>query len=775
MEEVDMLAILGAGATKSLDANKGLRFLNSSEEMVSSPTGTELIDRIINHKYKAIAGIMALLCSKLFLPEKGWQEKEELISLEKKAGLLKPEFQEKEMLDQRLERLYIVISTNLRQNENNYKNYQENLRNRFDSKNLRNISHINNMLQYFYTSTNYNENISQLKNLVSLAVFTFLDNQNNNFYYQIIQEFISNTIFYHPNYSLFQVVTDPNRLHGKGIDSSQSAFKDINEQIALYENHVKKAFDFFDEDNKEKHITNLITHLPKLLDIIKTWKNKIESLINSSKEIPFEGNPYTLENLENDLNRCRANIFTTQENKEGLMERIKQFLVKLEDIILRLISNPSKLIKYLEKVINILTEEGFLKSGNLNDLPLIKQSKGNEGNESLKFIKEALKYLCLTNHTSITPINETEHQTLEHLFNIIRATSIVEHYRPYSIDYFMLYLTEHAPYEFYDIKDNEEEKQKRKIKIEKYIKFVIANELSWVESSASYMSGENHDNYIRRLIWKVTEKSHLARKTLECFLQKNVNIISFNYETAFNKYLYNILDNELVNKISTQNITYMYGHIRIEVQEEGKINRIIKFNQDAIFKSLFCPVIGEDAVWIDNGTTSNDYQETQYRKCNDILDQIDNCIKWIGGESEENKKDEERKKIREIFKSAKEVYFLGFGFDYNNLYQLGILNRNYNLEEEIQEGKGKIIFISGGNLQIIQKIKLKFEAKEISKLEMSSEVKQEIEIKRKTKNNVLPHTINFKSYKNDYLYTLEGKGYTFIISTKFLPEAFNDF
>ncbi len=94
---------------------------------------------------------------------------------------------------------------------------------------------------------------------------------------------------------------------------------------------------------------------------------------------------------------------------------------------------------------------------------------------------------------------------------------------------------------------------------------------------------------------------------------------------------------------------------------------------------------------------------------------------------------------KEIIK-ADEVYFLGFGFDINNLYQLGVINTQNKLEYNLQNKEKRTkILISGGNARIINLIREIFE-------------------------------INDFCLIND-VYNFKNEIYDIYISPKFLPDA----
>jgi hypothetical protein len=88
-----------------------------------------------------------------------------------------------------------------------------------------------------------------------------------------------------------------------------------------------------------------------------------------------------------------------------------------------------------------------------------------------------------------------------------------------------------------------------------------------------------------------------------------------------------------------------------------------------------------------------------------IFEQLDENIKWIGQEESQEKITEDRESYSRWLIEANEIYILGFGFDENNLYRIGLINEFGNLEKNIFLDKEKKIFISGVNAKIINQIR----------------------------------------------------------------------
>ena len=87
-----------------------------------------------------------------------------------------------------------------------------------------------------------------------------------------------------------------------------------------------------------------------------------------------------------------------------------------------------------------------------------------------------------------------------------------------------------------------------------------------------------------------------------------------------------------------------------------------------------------------------------------IFEELDKNIKWTG-QQESQEITEDRKSYTRLLIEANEIYILGFGFDENNLYRIGLINEFGNLEKDIFLDKEKKIFISGVNAKIINQIR----------------------------------------------------------------------
>ncbi len=249
-------------------------------------------------------------------------------------------------------------------------------------------------------------------------------------------------------------------------------------------------------------------------------------------------------------------------------------------------------------------------------------------------------------------------------------------------------------------------------------------------------------------------------KEPELFIKNNLKIITFNYECLFENQLYNRLSKEVVDFMRKENIESIYGKIFLKDLDDQTITMTA---EDALWKAIF--FFKDDKYFCA-------IADNQYFACQDIFGQIAKNMKWIGengSKEDEEKKAEDREKMIGFFKEAKDVYFLGFGFDFNNLCEMGLINKDREPEAEAISGK-KRFYISGGDAKIINTIKTIFGCKKqevitISRLEYLSQN----ENLQQLQNQKIPIQLT------NHLYRIHAGTIEFIVSDKFLPEAIDDF
>lgn len=301
-------------------------------------------------------------------------------------------------------------------------------------------------------------------------------------------------------------------------------------------------------------------------------------------------------------------------------------------------------------------------------------------------------------------------KSLDHLKGCFIVANIIEYYKPYSIDYFMMNIEQVAHYEFYSTKNennnleklNPSEASKRKKYLHIYAKLIIANILFPSSLYHSFVA-RYHDNYFKKLWWKFLQDAlfHYKQKwNNECFeeyLHENVKIITFNYDNSFENIFWEnseITDNS--KKFIKNNLKHVYGQIFLKLGKNDQIN----LTENCLWKGLFSFINeGVMRLYLPKKDSPKEICEVD-----NIFEELDENIKWIGQEeSPEITKD--RESYYRWLIEANEIYILGFGFDENNLYRIGLINEFGNLEKDIFLDKEKKIFISGVNAKIINQIR----------------------------------------------------------------------
>ncbi|MCP3660668.1 MAG: hypothetical protein GY830_10325 [Bacteroidetes bacterium] len=412
---------------------------------------------------------------------------------------------------------------------------------------------------------------------------------------------------------------------------------------------------------------------------------------------------------------------------EHCFKKIEAFKKQLNELL-----KLSSIEEKHNKIVKCLEEYGFSLNNNSQILTKI-------SNKILKYINAFM----LANYSALTKYTPQDNIILEHLEKIYLSSNIVNFYQPFSIDYFMVNIELFAPYEFYDL--HKEEKKTRKQEIYKYTKFIIADILMYAGTYTHF--DKDQDNYIKHLIWKINEKAQFLGKTPEEFIKSNLKVITFNYENTFATALYDLLNKDLTDKI-LENIKGVYGNIYLEVFKNGnKEPNIIMLPENSMWNSLF--LSKNVNAWLKLVDTTP--HGSDFVLCENIFKQIEDRIKWIGEDKNLDEIKKQRESFQEYFKSSTEVYFLGFGFDINNLYRIGVIEKNSTISNNAlsqNNASYRKIFVSGGNPKIITVLKDIFLCEKIEKI----------------------------TSKDNNLYILESKTYRqkIYVSYKYLPNALKE-
>lgn len=375
-----------------------------------------------------------------------------------------------------------------------------------------------------------------------------------------------------------------------------------------------------------------------------------------------------------------------------VVKSVIDFRTAIEEILVRINANNNleDLLTIYNELINLLLSNGFNFEQSHRGNSLIQQA------HALRDEVLAYLYATIIDNKKINSELETQINQMRQCYI---ASSVVRHYQPFSIDYFMMNIKQVASYEFSDIVNDDNEIIARIDNLHQYTKLIIADILMGHVSYAYKARDDN--NYLRHMIWKFLEAAHFTCKTLEDYILSSVEVINFNYELSFLMMLYDFLPSSVVNEFAKKEhgLTHVYGNIYLDDTSNNSKQSIYMCGEHAIWNSLFKIDVGKG-----NKISAGNFPNQKEIYCNNLLKQISENIKWIG--ENKNEENSSREKFQNSFAKANEIYILGFGFDVNNLYNLGLINKAYKLEDNIfADDRAKTIYISGGNAKIISTLK----------------------------------------------------------------------
>lgn len=280
-----------------------------------------------------------------------------------------------------------------------------------------------------------------------------------------------------------------------------------------------------------------------------------------------------------------------------------------------------------------------------------------------------------------------------HLKYLYVAGYLLKKYNPLSIDYFANNLQFFASYEIEILKKSRYKNEKSfdiVTILHKYLKLIIFESLSEKQKSTiNYASNHAGYNYIRHIIWNMTLEANRVDKNLDPkeYIEKNLDIITFNYDitTEYLLNYYNAIESQSFAEIKSDiqmnnnkvNIIHVYSHLYAGMNE---VNKII--NQSSVHE-------------INNTFNIIDLIFTNPDKIDELLEKCDYYINWIRA-NHDGENLYLTNKCMDLLKNANNIYFLGFGFDKNNLKQIGFTKDNQTLNEKryfVSRGDGKVISI----------------------------------------------------------------------------------
>ncbi len=682
-----LLFITGAGASASLTKKDSpIYFYFSYGKYQTLPLGEELIGRIIAYKSKSLCWLLSLFCWRLVNNfERDWQTR--FFDFAKKV-------------------------------EEFWLSKQETIKEIFSKESDRQNG---NFLKEKLGQKNY-------ETFRETFFFTLLENSQNNTEHLIKQNNILTEEFLEDLWNkISNIFRNLDRLLESNKTNNLDVIKNTIDGVGIYEkqNHRWK-------EAKEKILKS--TSSEENYDVAKG----LENLINlANKALIIDGGIQSSFHIEG-LFGIR-NDFEARNYNSLINENVRQNIINFKQNLLQISQNfkSEAQLLWFEEILNC-----FEKDSLNENRPRLINPFDQIVKEAQKIRSQILKEVSptcgdLTNQNFISAI--------EHLKKFFTIASIIEHYRPYSIDYFMMNLRQLAPFEFFDSagkKLGKKATKEREKEIQKYTKFIIAECLG---NSALFgkFEAQYQDNYFRRLRWKILENAFFyyrdkeRKNAFEKYLKNDVKIITFNYENSLDLIAFESLGLEAAKNFLRKNVSHVYGSLELKVylKENGGKSPEKKSNwsKNALFKSLF-----DDCER--TKLFPEFFGDNKEYSCTNIFEQIDKSIKWIGEKDNPEKIAKAREKHQQQFNEADEIYFLGFGFDSENLYRLGIINKNQQLENSLKL-HGKKILISGASPKITSGVRKIF----------------------KTTEQIVDATLTTLS-KPDL-------GFEILLSSKFLPEA----
>jgi len=338
--------------------------------------------------------------------------------------------------------------------------------------------------------------------------------------------------------------------------------------------------------------------------------------------------------IANDINQYNLNTGTGIKNRfQGLIQGLPNNILK-DDILAFYIFS-----------IDMMNNNVYKKITDKN----LSFSEIWNNNFYQKTIKNAIdceidyNYVWLDEMCKTMP-NEKSKSILKKLMNIKIAASVVEKYKPSSIDYFMTNLEDVASMEFLDIKGDDEKILARTKLIQEYTKLIINDILIKAQNEiiGDNKGIHNKRNYMFDIRDTILKKSTYHKQNFIEYAWENVEVLNFNYDTTFD-----VLFKDRIPNFS--NIKHIYG----------KITDDTKFD---LFKYI-----------VNSRNTTEITKE----------------LKWINEDDDRYK----TKEIKKIISNANDIYFLGFGFDETNLLNIGFDKNNNAKKVFISNVNGRIINI----------------------------------------------------------------------------------
>ncbi len=251
----------------------------------------------------------------------------------------------------------------------------------------------------------------------------------------------------------------------------------------------------------------------------------------------------------------------------------------------------------------------------------------------------------------------------KHIIKLMFVSHLVNKHMPNSIDYFANNL------EFFVSRDIQEyieasfavDIKEAKIDLQKYLKIIICEYLAEKQRLTIGFAIENTDqNYIKQIIWNLSLEANKFNMPIKYYIEKNLDIITFNYDITTEVLLrsYQDLQINVINCTDTEtsqtdseiiNVLHVYSYLGANNETSNHANFDIA--------TILLPDDQDDAKFVKH------------------IEICDKSIFWIrnlvGSSDSEQTKMSTKVLCQKLIKDATNIYILGFGFDKNNLDNIG--------------------------------------------------------------------------------------------------------
>jgi hypothetical protein len=307
----------------------------------------------------------------------------------------------------------------------------------------------------------------------------------------------------------------------------------------------------------------------------------------------------------------------------------------------------------LSKYQNLQREQKYVNEHNIIKLYYVKYDQNFDVQDKIYYGKCSITeaYIFFNMHSSME------------LFWLYVASYLTSKYLPISIDYFANNLDFYAAREINELININNlglEKEKIITMIHKYLKAIICELLFERQKNTINIALNNTEhNYIRQIIWSLSLEANRYNQDVKQYIENNLDVITFNYDNTTDILLQKYQE-LAINPISG-------GDLKDVALDPKKINIL------HVYSHLSCS--GDDTYDSKEFNIARAFLEEKPDNFKAMLDHANRYIFWIRNQKEMDGKQESKNNTKslsqKLINEAQNIYFLGFGFDENNLINIG--------------------------------------------------------------------------------------------------------